>query len=92
MRRRRPHRATLWMNNLERGGSRGFAEVPRLASLVLLKGVKEGGHVYIVVVVKVAPPLLVRTQKMLKLLQEKFWISSDIEDSRGKPVPFYSRG
>ena len=61
------------MNNLERGCSGGFAKVPRLASLILLKGVEEGGHVHIVVVIKVAPPLLVRTQKVLKLLHHKLW-------------------
>ena len=61
------------MDDLERGGRRGFAEVPRFASLVLLEGVEQRRHVHIVVVVKVAPPLLVRPQEVLKLLQEKLW-------------------
>ena len=54
------HRAGLWMNNLERRGGGRLAEVPWLARLVLVKGVEERGHVDVVVVVKVAPPLLVR--------------------------------
>ena len=61
------------MDNLERGGGGCFADVPRFSSLVLLEGVEESSHVHIVVVVKVAPPLLVRPQKMLKLLQDKLW-------------------
>ena len=48
------------MNDLERRGGRGLAEVPRLVGLVLVKGVEERGHVDVVVVVEVAPPLLVR--------------------------------
>ena len=57
------------MDNLERGGRGGFPKVPRFASLVLLKGVEQRRHVHIVVVVKVAPPLLVRSQKVFKLLK-----------------------
>ena len=48
------------MNDLERRGGGGLAEVPRLVGLVLVKGVEERGHVDVVVVVEVAPPLLVR--------------------------------
>ena len=57
------------MDDLERGSRRGFAEVPRFASLVLLQGVEQCRHVHIVVVIKVAPPLLVRSQKVFKLLK-----------------------
>ena len=67
------HRSGLWMNNLERRGGGGLAEVPRLARLVLVKGVEERGHVDVVVVVEVAPPLLVRTEKVLKLLQNNYY-------------------
>ena len=63
------HRSGLWMNDLERRGGGGLAEVPRLVGLVLVEGVEERGHVDVVVVVEVAPPLLVRTEKVLKLLQ-----------------------
>ena len=66
------HRSGLWMNDLERRGGGGLAEVPRIARLVLVKGVEERGHVDVVVVVEVAPPLLVRTEKVLKLLQNNY--------------------
>ena len=48
------------MNDLERRGGGRLAEVPRLVGLVLVEGVEERGHVDVVVVVEVAPPLLVR--------------------------------
>ena len=66
------HRSGLWMNNLERRGGGRLAEVPRLVGLVLVEGVEERGHVDVVVVVEVAPPLLVRTEKVLKLLQNNY--------------------
>ena len=59
------------MDDFERRGSGSFSKVPRFARLVLLEGVEQCRHVHIVVVVKVTPPLLVRTQKVLKLLQQK---------------------
>ena len=40
--------------------------------LVLVKGVEERGHVDVVVVVEVAPPLLVRAEEVLKLLQNNY--------------------
>ena len=57
------------MYDLEGGCCRGFAKVPRFARLVLLKSVEKSSYVHIVVVVKVAPPLLVRLQKVFKLLK-----------------------
>ena len=60
------------MNNLERRGGGGLAEVPRLARLVLVKGVEERGHVDVVVIVEVTPPLLVRAEEVLKLLQNNY--------------------
>ena len=66
------HRSGLWMNNLERRGGGGLAEVPRLVGLVLVEGVEERGHVDVVVVVEVAPPLLVRAEEVLKLLQNNY--------------------
>ena len=48
------------MNNLERRGSGGLAEVPRLVRLVLVEGVEERGHVDVVVIVKMAEPPAIR--------------------------------
>ena len=50
------YRSVVWVGYMNRPFQARFAQVPILPMIVLAKKLQQGGHIYIIVIIKVAKP------------------------------------